>query len=325
MRKLLMAALILGILFFMPAAEAEIETYIGEGSATMSENETQDAAFDRAKDKALRHAQEQAGLYIVSQSHMRDLELVQDDVKTISAAFVKVLKTDHKKTMSDDGVIQFFVTVTVQIDSEALQREIDRRLEIQRQPKTPIDRPQPIDPPKPPVEKEPKPPVEQQPKPEPPGPTVEPPEPPIEKIEPTLPVEIVNPPVIESSLTDEQTMTSNLFNLINAEREKAGRKPLKRDSVLTKGAKERAEELTRKWSHERPNGQGWATVLPRSFQQKAQWEYIHNGYDKPQEIVKWYMSQSENKILNPNYQNVGIGYFYKADSNEKHYWVVIFS
>ena len=353
MRKLFMAALISGILFFMPAAEAEIETYIGEGSSTMSENETQDNAFERAKTKALRNAQEQAGVYIVSQSHMHDLELVEDDVKTITAAFVKVLKTDHKKTMSDDGVIQFFVTVTVQIDSEALQREIDRRLEKQR-PKTPIDRPKPIEQPKPkPVEQpkpkpveQPKPPIEQ-PKPKPPAPTVEPPKPPaptveppkppveepaptIEPIKPPTPIEPVTPPVPVNEpsqpwLSDEQIMTSDLLELINAEREKAGKTPLKRNSVLVKGAKVRAEELTQKWSNKRPNGQGWWTVLPVSFQQKSSWEYIHNGYDTPQKIVDWYMSQADNKILSTNYTTIGIGYVYKADSDKKHYWVVILS
>lgn len=333
MRKLLMATLILGILFFMPAAEAEIETYIGVGNATMNETENQEQVISRAKGYALRNASEQAGIYVVSQSKLRDLELVEDEVTSITGGLMKITDTKVEKSLLGGEVLQVRVTVTVQIDSEALQREIERRLENQR-PKTPIDRPKPIGQPKPPVEHQPKPPVEQQPKPpveqqpKPPVPTVEPPEPTIEPIEPQNPIEPVTPSVIEPSgtwLTDEQIMTSDLLEAINAEREKAGIKPLKRNSVLAKGAKTRAEELTRQWSHERPNGQKWVTVLPVSFQQKAQWEYIHSGHATPQEIIDWYMSQTDNKILNPNYQDVGIGYFYKADSNEKHYWVVIFS
>ena len=347
MKKLLLTALVTGILFLMPAAEAAIETYVGKGSATMSEDESQDKATDRAKIKALRHAQEQAGVFIRSQSRMRDLELVEDDVETISGSVVKIIDTDVKKSLNGD-VIQIFVTVTVQIDTDDLQRTIDKLLD-KRKPKDkpPIDRPKPLDPPKPkPVEQpkpkpieQPKPPVEQpkpeppkpveQPKPEPPAPTVEPPAEKIEPIEPSTPVEPVTPtPEIKPSgtwLTDEQILTSDLLDLINAEREKAGKKPLTRNSVLVKGAKVRVEELTRKWSDKRPNGQGWWTVLPPAFQQKSSWEYIHNGYDNPQKIVEWYMSQSDNRILSANYTTIGIGYFYKEDSDKKHYWVVILS
>ncbi|MBR3745954.1 MAG: hypothetical protein IKP64_11115 [Selenomonadaceae bacterium] len=331
MRKLLMAALISGILFFMPAAEAEIETYIGVGNATMNETENQEQVINRAKGYALRNASEQAGVYVVSQSKMRDLELVEDEVVSITGGLMKITDTKVEKSLLGGDVLQVRVTVTVQIDSEALQREIDRRIENKR-PKTPIDRPKPIEQPKPKPVEQPKPPVEQ-PKPpaptvEPPAPTVEPPAPTVEPIEPTTPIEPITPPVNEPSgtwLTDEQILTSDLLELINAEREKAGKTPLKRNSVLVKGAKQRAEELTRKWSDKRPNGQGWWTVLPVSFQQKASWEYIHSGYDTPQKIVDWYMSQSDNRILSSNYTAIGIGYFYKADSDKKHYWVVILS
>lgn len=323
MRTLFITALISGILLFMPAAKAEIETYIGVGNATMNETENQEQVINRAKGYALRNASEQAGIYIVSQSKMRDLELVEDEVVSITGGLMKITDTKIEKSLLGGDVLQVRVTVTVQIDSEALQREIDRRLENQR-PKTPIDRPKPIEQPKPPVEQQPKPPIEQQ-QPKPPGPTLEPPEP---IIEPPNPIEPVTPPVIEPSgtwLTDEQILTSDFLELINAEREKIGKTPLKRNSVLVKGAKVRAKELTQKWSNKRPNGQDWWTVLPVSFQQKASWEYIHSGYDTPQKIIDWYMSQSDNKILSANYTTIGIGYFYKEDSDKKHYWVVILS
>ena len=115
------------------------------------------------------------------------------------------------------------------------------------------------------------------------------------------------------------------MELINAERAKVGKKPLTRNSVLVKGAKVRVEELTQKWSDKRPNGSGWWTVLPPAFQQKSSWEYIHSGYDTAQEVIDWYMSQQDSKILSANYTNIGIAYYYKADSDEKHYWVVILS
>ena len=351
MKKLFVTTLIAGSLFFMPAAEAAIEVYIGEGQATMSEDESQDKATDRAKLKALRHAQEQAGVYIKSQSRMRDLELVEDEVETITGGIMKIQNTDIRKSLSDNGVIQVFVTVTVQIDTDALQREIDRLIDKRKakdEPKTPIDRPKPLDRPepvahpKPPVEEpKPKPPVEQpkppveQPKPpvEQPKPPVEQPTPieppkPVEPIKPPTPIEPVTPPSTEPSkpwLSDEQIKTGDLMELINNERAKVGKKPLTRNSVLVKGARVRVEELTQKWSDKRPDGSGWWTVLPPSFQQKSTWEYIHSGYNNPQEIIDWYLQQNDSKILSTNYTTIGIAYFYKPDSAEKYYWVVILS
>ena len=44
MKKLFVTTLIAGSLFFMPAAEAAIEVYVGEGQATMSEDESKSTA-----------------------------------------------------------------------------------------------------------------------------------------------------------------------------------------------------------------------------------------------------------------------------------------
>lgn len=318
MKKLLTIALVSAICVFMSVAEAAVETYIGVGNATMNETETQEQVFNRAKGYALRRAAEQAGVYVVSQSKLRDLELVEDEIVSITGGLMKITDTKVEKALLGGEVLQVTVTLTVQIDSDELQREIDRRLENQR-PKTPIDRPKPLEQPKPPVEHS-QPPIRQ---PKPPVPTIDQPieQPTIEPPAPT--VEPIEPSAIW--LSDEQIMTSDLLELINAEREKIGKKPFTRNSVLVKGAKLRAEELTRKWSNERPNGQSWWTVLPLPFQQKSSWEYIHSGYDNPQKIVDWYMSQSDNKILSSDYSSIGIAYFYKGDSDKKHYWVVILS
>ena len=196
MKKFLFALIV--SLLVTATSHAAIETYVGEGSATMSEAETQDVAVDRAKLKALRHAQEQAGVYIRSQSRMRDLELVDDEVEMLTGGIVKIMNTNVKKTVINDEVIQVFVTVTVQINSDDLQREIDKLLS-KRNPKPPVDRPKPIEQPAPqPVDK---------PKPEkvePPTEKIEQPaeEPaPVEEPKPAEP--ITPPPVDEPTQTDE--------------------------------------------------------------------------------------------------------------------------
>ena len=125
MKKFLASLLIAGNLFFMSAAQAEVETYTGEGKATMSEAETQEQIIERAKIYALRNAREKAGVYLRSRSELRDFELVEDDIITMTSGVLKITDTQVEKTLVNDA-IQVFVTVTVIIDMNDLQKEIDK-------------------------------------------------------------------------------------------------------------------------------------------------------------------------------------------------------
>lgn len=124
MKKFLATLLVVGNLFFALTVNAETETYTGEGKATMSEAETQEQIIERAKTYALRNAREKAGVYIRSRSELRDLELVEDDIITMTAGVLKITDTQIEKTLVNDA-IQVFVTVTVIIDSDELKRNID--------------------------------------------------------------------------------------------------------------------------------------------------------------------------------------------------------
>ena len=124
MKKFLTALLVVCSLFFASTVNAAIETYTGEGKATLSEAETQEKAIERAKTYALREAREKAGVYIKSQSRLRDFELVEDDIITMTAGVLKITDTQIEKTLVNDA-IQVFVTVTVIIDSDELKQNID--------------------------------------------------------------------------------------------------------------------------------------------------------------------------------------------------------
>ena len=124
MKKFLATLVVVCSLFFMSAAQAESETYTGEGKATMSEAETQEQIIERAKTYALRNAREKAGVYIRTRSELRDFELVEDDIITMTAGVLKITDTQIEKTLVNDA-IQVFVTVTVIIDSDELKRNID--------------------------------------------------------------------------------------------------------------------------------------------------------------------------------------------------------
>ena len=90
----------------------------------MSEAETMEKIIERAKTYALRNAQEKAGVYIRTRSELRDFELVEDDVITLTSGVLKITDTQVEKTLVNDA-IQVFVTVTVIIDSDELKRNID--------------------------------------------------------------------------------------------------------------------------------------------------------------------------------------------------------
>lgn len=160
MKKFLTALLIVGSLFFVSTAQAAIQTYTGTDDYTVGERETQEDAQNNSKLRALRNAQEQAGLYIRSRSRSKDLELVDDEIVTLTEGIVKIVGAPQyrKEILSDGKSILIHTTVTVQIDTD----DVDRRLEeIARQhkpaPTTPIDRPKPIETPAPPVEEKPAP------------------------------------------------------------------------------------------------------------------------------------------------------------------------
>ena len=311
MKKLLMASLIAGVLLFMPAAEAAIETYTGEGTATSGDNETQAQVVERAKLYAKKNALEQAGVYIQYRATTKDFEFSEDELVAATAGIVKVVgKPKVEKNLLGGDALQVHVELTVEIDTDVLQREMDKM-----RPKPPIDRPEPVKEPERKIE--PVQPKIEEPKPE--EPKIEK----IEKIEPTIP-EPPTPPIPNPVVTtDAKAMTDRLFDLINAERAKVGKAPFTRDPILAQGAKTRVKELTRKWSHKRPDGSDWWSVFPPSVQQRSLWEYIHGGYDSPEKVIKWYSEQTDSKILSGSFQKIGIAYINDPNSDEEHFWIVI--
>ena len=296
MRKFLIALMM--SLLIMSTANAEIETYTGTDDYTIGEHETQEEAENHSKTRALRNAQEQAGFFIGTYSQAKNFKLVKDEIVVIANSIMKVVGAPQyrKEILSDGKSILIHTTIKVQIDTN----DLDRRLaEIGRQqnPAPPVEQPKPVEQP------------------------ANPPAPPQEKIKPTAPVENVTPPPM-----DDRALANEFIRLLNAEREKAGRKPFMVNEVLTNAAKIRAEELSRKPGNVRPNGQNWSTAVPMPYRQDC-W---HDGFwsaDSPQQILDWYMSQkSERKrILGSHYNKIGVAHFYKENSEYGHYWCILTS
>ncbi len=127
MKKFLSAALIVGSLLAAPSAEAEVKSYDGVGEYIMSDFETPDVAKQRAKMYAERNACEKAGVYIKSYSRSENLELVADEIETMTNGILKVLSVEYKLVpLEQHGGIMYRATVVAEIDTDEVNAWINR-------------------------------------------------------------------------------------------------------------------------------------------------------------------------------------------------------
>ena len=127
MKKFFAALLIVGSLFFVSTAQAEVKTYEGVGEYVMGERDTLETAKQGAKDKALRNALERAGVLIQAFARTEDSELVEDVITSQTGAILKVVEITYDR---EDFLVKAHVWVEIDAD------DINRRLEeISRKPK----------------------------------------------------------------------------------------------------------------------------------------------------------------------------------------------
>ena len=113
------------------------------------------------------------------------------------------------------------------------------------------------------------------------------------------------------------------LRLINEKRTELGLNPLEMDSVLFKAARYRCEEIGQKFSHTRPNGKDFTTVMTVRVSGNY-WELAENigkGYKTPKEMFDGFMDSRGHKknMLSKEYDRVGICY-----NPIKQRWVQIF-
>ena len=106
---------------------------------------------------------------------------------------------------------------------------------------------------------------------------------------------------IPDGINDEYAQ--EIFKYTNEEREKAGLEPLEWNDNLTEAAQIRAEELTVKYSHDRPNND------PYEFYFLGAHGEIITTAPSPEKAIELWMDSSEhrNAILNEDYKSVAVG------------------
>jgi len=116
----------------------------------------------------------------------------------------------------------------------------------------------------------------------------------------------------------------DVLDLINAEREKYNLRPLSMAKDLQGEATLRARELPIRFSHTRPDGSKYYTVMNNTGITNG--ENIAAGQATPTDVVKAWMNStvSRETILSPAYTELGVGYYETSTANYSSYWIQLF-
>lgn len=125
--------------------------------------------------------------------------------------------------------------------------------------------------------------------------------------------------------TSQDAWLSQVVDLVNAERAKAGVPALSIHNGAARAAKVRAEETVRSFSHTRPDGRDFATALTEAgVSYSSAGENIAYGQRSPQAVMDQWMNSAGHRanILNPNFTGIGVGHYESA--NGTNYWTQLF-
>ena len=130
---------------------------------------------------------------------------------------------------------------------------------------------------------------------------------------------------VDETAVNRNTFAQEVLELVNQERAKMGEKPLRLADDLLNVAAIRAEEISRKFSHTRPNGKPFHTALFKGTNYYLG-ENIAAGATSPEAVMEQWMNSPGHRknILTAKYRELGVGYLYLPDSEYGHYWVQIF-
>ena len=144
------------------------------------------------------------------------------------------------------------------------------------------------------------------------------PQDPEEPEEPDVPVGVTGPNAFEWEL----------LKLVNRERHAAGVDPLTTGELMFQVGDIRALEISEYFSHIRPNGWDYATVLDDVY---YEWQYagenIAVGQQTPEEVMEAWMNSEGHRanILDPDFTHMAPGYLHLDDDMYGDYWVQVFT
>lgn len=124
---------------------------------------------------------------------------------------------------------------------------------------------------------------------------------------------------------NDNSYASEVITLVNAERAKYNLAPLTTEKNLSAAALTRAKEIVKSFSHTRPDGTSFSTVLKEhGVSYRISGENIAWGQRTPQEVVRGWMNSKGHRanILNERFTSIGVGYHME---NSRTYWTQLFT
>ena len=122
----------------------------------------------------------------------------------------------------------------------------------------------------------------------------------------------------ETNQTSTAAFAQRVIELVNEERAKYGLSPLSADSALMNSADIRAKELVTLFSHTRPDGSSYRTLMPSGLMTWG--ENVAMGQRSPESVMNsWMNSQGHREnILSDDFSLIGVGCY---NDGSTLYWV----
>lgn len=124
----------------------------------------------------------------------------------------------------------------------------------------------------------------------------------------------------------DDTYARQVIELVNEERAKAGLSPVTEIPEVSAAAEVRAQEIARNFSHTRPNGTNYDTVLSQSgVSYRGSGENIAYGQQSAAAVMSGWMNSQGHRanILNGSFTGIGVACYENA--NGVKYWVQLFT
>ena len=129
------------------------------------------------------------------------------------------------------------------------------------------------------------------------------------------------------SASYNKEFADKVIELVNAARAKEGLSPLTKDTTLANLSNIRSKETATQFSHQRPDGTSWSTVLKQNnVSYTAAAENVAAGKNTPEAVVKEWMDSPSHRanIMNSNYNKIGVSCYVDQNAPYRYYWEQLF-
>ena len=132
----------------------------------------------------------------------------------------------------------------------------------------------------------------------------------------------------KKNTTSDISLQKKVISIVNKNRKKKGLEALTMDEKLMKAAQDRAKELTKSFSHTRPNGTSCFTIFEKyKITPTASGENIAAGQRSAAAVMDSWMNSPGHKenIMNNRFKKIGVGLVIVPNDMYSYYWVQMFT